>query len=54
MWALEALWETAIRIPPATSCGRVISEGSRQLVTCSSEHRLWVGLGVDDLVVIET
>ena len=50
----KALWETADQDPSGNVLrGRVISEGSRNCYL-RSEHRLVVGLGVDDLVVIET
>ncbi|NQV09691.1 MAG: mannose-1-phosphate guanylyltransferase/mannose-6-phosphate isomerase [Cyanobacteria bacterium] len=50
----KALWETADQDSEGNVLrGRVISEGSRNCYL-RSEHRLVVGLGVDDLVVIET
>ena len=50
----SALWETADQDPTATCCGAgVISEASRNCYL-RSEHRLVVGLGVEDLVVVET
>jgi mannose-1-phosphate guanylyltransferase len=51
-WA--ALWETGQRDGAGNVLrGRVISENSRNCYL-RSEHRLVVGLGVDDLVVVET
>jgi mannose-1-phosphate guanylyltransferase len=51
-WA--ALWETSEQDPEGNVLrGRVISEGSRNCYL-RSEHRLVVGLGVEDLVVVET
>ena len=51
-WA--ALWETSQQDPEGNVLrGRVISEGSRNCYL-RSEHRLVVGLGVEDLVVVET
>ena len=50
----SALWETADRDEDGNVLrGRVISEGSRNCYL-RSEHRLVVGLGVEDLVVVET
>jgi mannose-1-phosphate guanylyltransferase len=51
----SALWETAAERDEAGNVlrGRVISEGSRNCYL-RSEHRLVVGLGVEDLVVVET
>ncbi|MCT0230914.1 mannose-1-phosphate guanylyltransferase/mannose-6-phosphate isomerase [Synechococcus sp. CS-1324] len=50
----NALWETADQDAAGNVLrGRVISEGSRNCYL-RSEHRLVVGLGVDDLVVVET
>ena len=50
----SALWETANRDANGNVIqGRVISEGSRNCYF-RSEHRLVVGLGVEDLVVVET
>jgi mannose-1-phosphate guanylyltransferase len=50
----SALWETADRDPQGNVLrGRVISEDSRNCYL-RSEHRLVVGLGVEDLVVVET
>ena len=51
----SALWETAAERDGQGNVlrGRVISEGSRNCYL-RSEHRLVVGLGVDDLVVVET
>ncbi|MDM7936676.1 MAG: mannose-1-phosphate guanylyltransferase/mannose-6-phosphate isomerase [Cyanobium sp. CZS 48M] len=50
----SALWETGARDGDGNVLrGRVISEGSRNCYL-RSEHRLVVGLGVEDLVVVET
>ena len=50
----SALWETSDRDENGNVLrGRVISENSRNCYL-RSEHRLIVGLGVEDLVVIET
>ena len=50
----SALWETAPRNGEGNVLrGRVISEDSRNCYL-RSEHRLVVGLGVEDLVVVET
>ncbi|MCS5706474.1 mannose-1-phosphate guanylyltransferase/mannose-6-phosphate isomerase [Synechococcus sp. FGCU-3] len=51
----SALWETAAERDEQGNVlrGRVISEGSRNCYL-RSEHRLVVGLGVEDLVVVET
>ena len=50
----SALWETADQDVQGTVLrGRVISEGARNCYL-RSEHRLVVGLGVEDLVVVET
>jgi mannose-1-phosphate guanylyltransferase/mannose-6-phosphate isomerase len=50
----SALWETADRDAQGNVLrGRVISENSRNCYL-RSEHRLVVGLGVEDLVVVET
>ena len=51
----SALWETAASRDADGNVlrGRVISEGSRNCYL-RSEHRLVVGLGVEDLVVVET
>ena len=50
----SALWDTADRDEDGNVLrGRVISEGSRNCYL-RSEHRLVVGLGVDNLVVVET
>ena len=50
----SALWETADRDADGNVLrGRVISEGSRNCYL-RSEHRLVVGLGVENLVVVET
>ncbi|MEB3265133.1 MAG: mannose-1-phosphate guanylyltransferase/mannose-6-phosphate isomerase [Cyanobacteriota bacterium] len=50
----SALWETADRDGQGNVVrGRVISQDSRNCYL-RSEHRLVVGLGVDDLVVVET
>jgi len=50
----SALWETADQNPEGNVLrGRVISEASRNCYL-RSEHRLLVGLGVEDLVVVET
>ena len=50
----SALWETADRDDNGNVLrGRVISEGSRNCYL-RSEHRLVVGLGVENLVVVET
>jgi mannose-1-phosphate guanylyltransferase/mannose-6-phosphate isomerase len=50
----SALWETADQDGAGNVLrGRVISEGSRNCYL-RSEHRLVVGLGVEDLVVVET
>ena len=50
----SALWETADRDASGNVLrGRVISQDSRNCYL-RSEHRLVVGLGVDDLVVVET
>ena len=50
----SALWETAERDNNGNVLrGRVISEGSRNCYL-RSEHRLVVGLGVENLVVVET
>ncbi len=50
----SALWETADQDSDGNVLrGRVISEGSRNCYL-RSEHRLVVGLGVEDLVVVET
>jgi mannose-1-phosphate guanylyltransferase len=50
----SALWETADQDSEGNVLrGRVISEGSRNCYL-RSEHRLVVGLGVEDLVVVET
>ncbi|MCP9847716.1 mannose-1-phosphate guanylyltransferase/mannose-6-phosphate isomerase [Synechococcus sp. Lug-A] len=50
----SALWDTGERDASGNVLrGRVISEGSRNCYL-RSEHRLVVGLGVDDLVVVET
>ena len=50
----SALWETADRDDDGNVLrGRVISEGSRNCYL-RSEHRLVVGLGVENLVVVET
>jgi mannose-1-phosphate guanylyltransferase len=50
----SALWDTAERDADGNVLrGRVISENSRNCYL-RSEHRLVVGLGVDDLVVVET
>jgi mannose-1-phosphate guanylyltransferase len=49
-----ALWETSEQDSEGNVLrGRVISEGSRNCYL-RSEHRLVVGLGVEDLVVVET
>jgi mannose-1-phosphate guanylyltransferase/mannose-6-phosphate isomerase len=49
-----ALWETGEQDAAGNVLrGRVISEGSRNCYL-RSEHRLVVGLGVEDLVVVET
>jgi mannose-1-phosphate guanylyltransferase len=49
-----ALWETGDQDAAGNVLrGRVISEGSRNCYL-RSEHRLVVGLGVEDLVVVET
>ncbi|MFZ9271363.1 MAG: mannose-1-phosphate guanylyltransferase/mannose-6-phosphate isomerase [Prochlorococcaceae cyanobacterium] len=50
----SALWETASRDSSGNVLrGRVISEDSHNCYL-RSEHRLVVGLGIDDLVVVET
>jgi mannose-1-phosphate guanylyltransferase len=50
----SALWDTTDRDPAGNVLrGRVISQDSRNCYL-RSEHRLVVGLGVDDLVVVET
>jgi mannose-1-phosphate guanylyltransferase len=50
----SALWETADQNHDGNVLrGRVISEASRNCYL-RSEHRLLVGLGVEDLVVVET
>ncbi|QNI93276.1 mannose-1-phosphate guanylyltransferase [Synechococcus sp. A15-127] len=50
----SALWETSDRDENGNVLqGRVISEGSRNCYL-RSEHRLVVGLGVENLVVVET
>ena len=50
----SALWDTADRDENGNVLrGRVISEGSRNCYL-RSEHRLVVGLGVENLVVVET
>jgi len=50
----SALWETGERDEAGNVLqGRVISEGSRNCYL-RSEHRLVVGLGVENLVVVET
>jgi mannose-1-phosphate guanylyltransferase len=50
----SALWETADHDPNGNVLrGRVISEDARNCYL-RSEHRLVVGLGVEDLVVVET
>ncbi|WP_038547638.1 mannose-1-phosphate guanylyltransferase/mannose-6-phosphate isomerase [Synechococcus sp. KORDI-100] len=50
----SALWETGTRDSEGNVLqGRVISEGSRNCYM-RSEHRLVVGLGVENLVVVET
>lgn len=50
----SALWDTGTRDDDGNVLrGRVISEGSRNCYL-RSEHRLVVGLGVEDLVVVET
>lgn len=50
----SALWETADHDPNGNVLrGRVISENTRNCYL-RSEHRLVVGLGVEDLVVVET
>lgn len=50
----SALWETADRDSDGNVLrGKVISEGSRNCYL-RSEHRLVVGLGVENLVVVET
>jgi mannose-1-phosphate guanylyltransferase len=50
----SALWETADQdVDGNVLRGRVISEDSRNCYL-RSEHRLVVGLGVEDLVVVET
>ncbi len=50
----SALWETADQDEEGNVLrGRVISEGARNCYL-RSEHRLVVGLGVEDLVVVET
>ncbi len=50
----SALWDTAERDEDGNVLrGRVISEGSRNCYL-RSEHRLVVGLGVENLVVVET
>ena len=50
----SALWETADQDEQGNVLrGRVISENSRNCYL-RSEHRLVVGLGVEDLVVVET
>jgi mannose-1-phosphate guanylyltransferase len=50
----SALWETADQDENGNVLrGRVISEGSRNCYL-RSEHRLVVGLGVENLVVVET
>tara|TARA_Y100000589_G_scaffold166305_1_gene158335 strand:+ start:265 stop:1746 length:1482 start_codon:yes stop_codon:yes gene_type:complete len=50
----SALWDTADRDASGNVLrGRVISEGSRNCYL-RSEHRLVVGLGVENLVVVET
>ena len=50
----SALWETGMRDSEGNVLqGRVISEGSRNCYL-RSEHRLVVGLGVENLVVVET
>ncbi|MEA5414883.1 mannose-1-phosphate guanylyltransferase/mannose-6-phosphate isomerase [Synechococcus sp. BA-132 BA5] len=50
----SALWETSQQDTEGNVLrGRVISEGSRNCYL-RSEHRLVVGLGVEDLVVVET
>jgi mannose-1-phosphate guanylyltransferase len=50
----SALWETADRDGDGNVLrGRVISEASRNCYL-RSEHRLVVGLGIEDLVVVET
>jgi mannose-1-phosphate guanylyltransferase len=50
----SALWETADQDSDGNVLrGRVISEGSRNCYL-RSEHRLVVGLGVENLVVVET
>ncbi|MBM5810342.1 MAG: mannose-1-phosphate guanylyltransferase/mannose-6-phosphate isomerase, partial [Cyanobacteria bacterium M_surface_9_m1_291] len=50
----SALWETAARDGSGNVLrGRVISEDSRNCYL-RSEHRLVVGLGIEDLVVVET
>ena len=50
----SALWDTADRDQNGNVLrGRVISEGSRNCYL-RSEHRLVVGLGVENLVVVET
>jgi len=50
----SALWETADQDAQGNVLrGRVISEGARNCYL-RSEHRLVVGLGVEDLVVVET
>ena len=50
----SALWETGTRDSEGNVLqGRVISEGSRNCYL-RSEHRLVVGLGIENLVVVET
>ena len=50
----SALWDTADRDENGNVLrGRVISEGSKNCYL-RSEHRLVVGLGVENLVVVET
>ncbi len=50
----SALWDTGTRDGDGNVLrGRVINEGSRNCYL-RSEHRLVVGLGVEDLVVVET
>ena len=55
MWAVDALWETSEQRDAQGNVlqGRVIAEDSRDCYL-RSEHRLVVGLGVENLVVVET
>jgi len=55
MWSWKGFGKPPIRIPRQTSCaGGLISEGQPQLLPCARATPELVGLGVDDLVVIET